>query len=128
MLTKLTLNATSPGDQPEPPRLPHGLLAIIFSIGATLGSGLAYGFSQVRTNNQAPSTAQAELQGIRLAEYERVELGMSLAEVQATLGRGTETSRSTTIATFVWKNSDGSGITAIFEKGRLKSKEQSGLK
>lgn len=105
------------------------LLMLVFSIGVIFGSGIGYGFNQaVSTANQRESTVQVDRQNIGLAEYERIEPGMSLSEVQVILSRGTEINRSTTIATFVWTNPDGSGITAVFEGGKLKSKEQSGLK
>jgi hypothetical protein len=114
----------------KPPIPPvRRLLMLVFSIGVIFGSGIGYGFNQaVSTANQRESTVQVDRQNIGLAEYERIVLGMSLSEVQTILGRGTEINRSTTIATFVWTNSDGSGMTTVFEKGKLKSKEQSGLK
>ena len=40
------------------------------------------------------------------AEYERLQIGMQLVQVEAILGRGIETQRSITHRIFVWKNKD----------------------
>lgn len=96
--------------------------------GAVLGAGGMGYFQVLPLQGQRESVVQAIPQRISLADYERVKLDMSLTDVQSVLGPGTETSRSATKATFTWKNSNGSGITAIFEKDRLKSKEQTDLK
>lgn len=105
------------------------LLAVIFSIGIALGSGFGYGFNQAISNiKQQELTNKNEFYHFSRAEYERLKITMSLSEVEAILGRGTEVSRSTTMATFIWHNFDGSKITGTFENGKLKSKEQSGLK
>lgn len=105
------------------------LLSLIFSIGVTLGSGLGYGLSQALDTvcQQQPHT-QLQSRHFGQAEYVRLAPGMSPSEVESILDRGTEISRSATIATFVWQNPDGSQIKATFESGKLKSKEQSNLK
>ncbi|MHC5746587.1 MAG: hypothetical protein ACYTXT_32795 [Nostoc sp.] len=105
------------------------LVTIIFSIGVVLGSGLGYGFYQTTENaNLQDRSKTTENPHFNRVEYERLQLGMSLTDVEAILYRGIEVNRSTTMATFVWENSDGSKISAIFENGKLKSKEQTGLK
>ncbi|TBR59301.1 hypothetical protein B4U84_19555 [Westiellopsis prolifica IICB1] len=94
-----------------------------------LGSGLAYGFVQTAFNSkQHGQFAQTESHRFGRAEYEQLKIGMSLTEVRSILNRGIEVRQSTTTATFVWENPDGSKITLTFEGNRLKSKEQSGLK
>ncbi|MGK7938261.1 MAG: hypothetical protein AB4206_21055 [Xenococcaceae cyanobacterium] len=62
-----------------------------------------------------------------LAEYARLQPGMSLVEVESILGRGIEIERSKTTATFKWNNHDGSSITAVFEDDILVKKEQLNL-
>lgn len=103
----------------------HRLLSIVFSIGIVLGSGIGYGFRQGGAfPDQMKAIAQSDTHHFGRAEYERVIPGMTIAEVEAILSRGTEVSRSETTAKFVWHNLDGSQMTALFEKGKLKSKEQ----
>ncbi|MTJ48928.1 hypothetical protein FJR05_14115 [Dolichospermum sp. UHCC 0259] len=102
------------------------LLALLFSLGVALGSGVKHGFYQPAFDSKEQNqSAQAEF---GRAEYEQLKPGMSLTEVRSILYRGIEVSRSVTTAIFVWENPDGSKITATFESDRLKSKEQSGLK
>lgn len=67
-------------------------------------------------------------QTVSRTDYERLELGMTLTDAQATLGRAIEVSRDATTATYKWSNNDGSEITAVFKSNRLVSKGQSGLK
>jgi hypothetical protein len=62
----------------------------------------------------------------RLAEYLRLHQGMSLEAVEAILGRGVEVSQTLITTTYIWKQPQ-SIITAIFEKGKLKTKTQTGL-
>ncbi|MEO1673601.1 MAG: hypothetical protein AAFR77_22955 [Cyanobacteria bacterium J06631_2] len=52
---------------------------------------------------------------------------MELIEVESILGRGIETERSQTTATFIWKNLDNSTIVGIFEDGKLQRKHQTNL-
>ena len=106
----------------------YRLFSIVFSIGITLGSGIGYGLSQGSSLPHQPSAlAQTNTPHFGRAEYERVTPGMTVAAVEAILSRGTEVSRSETSAKFIWHNSDGSQMTALFEKGKLKSKEQDAL-
>ncbi|MDJ0619061.1 MAG: hypothetical protein QNJ63_20350 [Calothrix sp. MO_192.B10] len=62
-----------------------------------------------------------------LVKYERLTLGMPLVAVQAILDAGTETKHNTTNRVFIWKNLDGSKITATFTNGKLTHKEQTGF-
>jgi hypothetical protein len=75
-------------------------------------------------------SAQSKKHTFGRAEYERLntEVGMPLATVEAILGSGTETSKTSQVATYIWEQADCSTITGIFENGRLKSKQQKGLK
>jgi hypothetical protein len=116
-----------PNGDPKPPNVSVRLLAIVFSIGATFGSGVGYGFSKtIATGTQPETTSQTK--PITLAKYERLGTGISVTDAAAILGSGVEINRSETTATFVWENPDASKITAIFENGKLKRKEQSKLK
>ncbi|MCC5606152.1 hypothetical protein LC612_04930 [Nostoc sp. CHAB 5834] len=65
---------------------------------------------------------------INLAEYQRLNLDMSIAEVEAILGRGTEIERTKATVHFVWTNIDTSEIRVEFQAGKVKSKKQFGLK
>ncbi|MHC5718351.1 MAG: hypothetical protein ACYTX0_41290 [Nostoc sp.] len=89
---------------------------------------LRYGFQAAFHPQQLEQSAQVELRRFGRAEYEQLKIGMSLTDVRSILGRGSEVSSSATMATFLWKNPDGSEITATFEHDKLKSKAQSGLK
>jgi hypothetical protein len=128
------MNNIQPNDKPGTKGIitkaqKNTLLALLFSLGVALGSGVKQGFYQPAFDSKEQNqSAQAELRRFGRAEYEQIKPGMSLTEVRSILYRGIEVSRSATTATFVWENPDGSKITATFESDRLKSKEQSGLK
>ncbi|MEM8807513.1 MAG: hypothetical protein AAGF01_15955 [Cyanobacteria bacterium P01_G01_bin.38] len=87
-----------------------------FSIGAAFGAGLVHGFNGEISSDH-----------VTRVEYERLELQMSLTEVEAILGRGTEVDRSESTTTVIWTNRDGSSIEAIFEGDRMIKKAQSRL-
>ena len=70
-----------------------------------------------------PSTTLAE--SFTRAEYQRLQIGMSLTEVETILGRGIEIQQTKNRETFIWKNSNGSSITATIEEGKLIDKKQS---
>lgn len=90
---------------------------------------IGYDFSQwVAAANQQKLTVQTEVRHVSRVEYERLKLGMSLAEVEAILDRGIEINRSAKSVSFIWENQDSSRITITFEGGKLTSKVQSGLK
>lgn len=101
------------------------LVTIISSLLIALG----YGFGQavVESNQKKPST-QIEAQSFGYAEYLRLKRGMSIADVEAILGRGIVTSRSGATKIFLWENADGSGITAVFKSNKLEDFKQSKLK
>jgi hypothetical protein len=102
-------------------RLLIKLLAVCFSGGMAFGYGMREAFTElpIHSSNGEPVT---------LVEYERLKIGMTIAETQSLLGRGTEVNQSQTKATIVWSNPNGSTITATFEKNKLINKEQSKLK
>ncbi len=109
--------------------LVQSLMKFALSLGFMLGSGFVYGFVQTAFySKQHEQSPQAELGRFGRAEYEELKPGMSLTEVRSILYRGIEVSRSATMASFLWKNPDGSKISVTFEHNKLKSKAQSGLK
>jgi hypothetical protein len=118
------------GQKPQP-NSAH-FLAKVFFIGITLGSGLGYGFKQA-TDLTPPSKSTStvtlsEKQNLGLAEYIRLEPGMTLAQVESILDRGVEIQRSETTMTYIWKNANGSNITVLFKNKKLENKNQFNLK
>lgn len=102
-------------------------LNIVIPAGVML-SFLVYGFQTAFHPQQLEQSAQVQLRPFGRGEYEQLKIGMSLTDVRSILYQGTEVNSTATMATFVWKNPDGSKITVIFEHNKLKSKAQSGLK
>lgn len=102
------------------------LLAMIFSVGVALGSGIGYGFIKFTSAPDHPPV-QTE-QSFNRVGYERLVLGMSVTDVEAILGQGAETYRSSVKVILVWANDNGSKITVTFENNKLVTKEQFGLK
>lgn len=90
-----------------------------FAIGVSLGAGISHGFSHGRGLVTSVEVTRAE--------YERIELQMPRAEVEAILGRGVEVDQSALATTFEWKNLDGSLMTATFRKGNVIQKSQRDL-
>lgn len=108
------------------------ILALVFTVGTVFGSGSAHGYRKAMSGlNQKQPHDQIEIQcvsHVNQADYQRLTPGMSIAAVEAILGRGLEIKRSATTATFVWENADGSRISASFQNDLLVSKEQSKLR
>ncbi|NER93145.1 MAG: hypothetical protein F6J86_04785 [Symploca sp. SIO1B1] len=116
-MTTLQTNSSNPHP------LGTKLFALCFLMGVAFGSGIMYAVNQYPTLvNQ--STLSAESSNLTLAEYERLKLGMSIAEAQSILGPGVETSQTETARTLVWNNPNGSKIIAIFVGNQLKNKKQ----
>jgi hypothetical protein len=111
----------------------YRMLVRFFLTGLSLGffcSGVYQGFNGTPFLRNHPAESPI-LSGVLLfsrAEYERLKIGMPLETVEAILGQGIETNQSSTMSTFFWQRADNSKITATFERGKLKSKSQSGLK
>ena len=98
-------------------------------IGMVFGLGISYGVASGVFLDQAelqPSTI-VQARNFTRAEYERLQIGMQLVEVEAILDRGIEVQQSVNIKTFVWRNFNGSTITATFENGKLINKQQAQL-
>jgi hypothetical protein len=94
------------------------------------GIGLGYpviGQLIDRPSDYSQISTQQRHQLVSLAGYERLEIGMTLTDAQATLGQAIEVSRNEITTTYKWTNSDGSKITAVFKENRLVNKEQLGL-
>lgn len=94
-------------------------LLATFAIGVSLGAGINQGLNR--------TTKISVLTEVTRAEYERIELQMPRAEVEAILGRGIEIEQSELSTTFEWRNLDGSSMTATFRKGNVIRKSQSNL-
>ena len=73
---------------------------------------------------EAPKSSTTLTESFTRAEYERLKIGMSLIEVETILGRGIGIRQTKNRETFIWKNSNGYTITAIFEEGKLIDKKQ----
>jgi len=77
---------------------------------------------------------------ITMEKYDKVEVGMSVSDVNTLVGvngieRSTTTksavpgvSAATTYHVYSWANSDGSTMTVVFQDGKVMSKIQLGLK
>jgi hypothetical protein len=66
---------------------------------------------------------------ITMAHYHAIQLGMSYQEVVRILGRpGEELTRSPSIVSYVWKNTDHSNLVAVFINDQLHTKGPSGLR
>jgi hypothetical protein len=83
--------------------------------------------------NQSATPGPAATPVVTLAEFEKVEVGMSLDEAARIIGaRGVEQSRNELAGTVTvlveWRNADLSAMNAIFQGGKLVQKSQVGLK
>lgn len=108
------------------PILPKSPLGLVIAISIGLGIGLGISFRHYKATNSPPSII-VQANNLTRAEYERLQIGMQLVEVEAILGRGTEVKHSAESRVFLWKTPDGYKITASFTNGRLADKEQTGL-
>jgi|GEM_PF-5204107 len=68
-----------------------------------------------------------------LAEFEQVETGMTLEQVEGVLGEGEEVSRIAVAGApetviYAWKNPTGSNATISIQNGVVITKAQTGLK
>jgi hypothetical protein len=102
--------------------LPMFLLAGILSGGVTVSVHVY--ISMHPQTSAAPSLAKQQFD---LTDYEKLKTGMTLTDVQAILGKGTELESTATIAIYEWKNADGSGLNCTFKQGKLNHKKQSKL-
>jgi len=99
------------------------IVASVFTFGITYK--VVTNISIEKLEEPKPSTTLTE--SFTRAEYQRLKIGMSLIEVETILGRGIGIRQTKNRETFIWKNSNGSTITAIFEEGKLIDKKQSEL-
>jgi len=100
-------------------------------VGASMRESAAEIDTALAELKQAPSSA-AKGQ-ITYADYSAIEIGSSLANVEARLGTGTELSRAESegvpsAITYSWVNADGSSVIALFRGGVLEIKSQFGLR
>lgn len=102
------------------------LLVLSFSMGTAFGYGVTAAVTEYLTGKGPEMCQQASgfEANLTLTEYEQLELGMSIAEVRAILGRGIEISQTESTVVLVWKNPNGSGIVGTFEGGYLANKQQ----
>ncbi|NEZ54223.1 hypothetical protein [Adonisia turfae] len=123
----MTILTEPPSSEAQPSSLiGRKIVSTVLGIGITLGSGLYLGITQglsTSINNQARTQPK-----VSRADYERIKLDMTQAEVEAILNPGIEVRRSKDSNWLIWENSDQSKIEAEFHDGVLVYKEQSGLK
>ena len=85
-------------------------------------------------DSAAPAAADAAASAPKLdmAAHDQIKTGMSYKAVRAIVGVDGEEQSSSDLAgirtaAYTWKNSDGSNMMLIFQRGRLASKAQFGL-
>ena len=101
------------------------LLAGTFSVGIALGTGIGVGLGRTLLPAYPKNMdITTEFHCSSHVSYERLEMGMTIGEVEAILGQGTEVNRSATVATFIWDLPASGQIEVIFEHGKLKNKAQ----
>lgn len=81
----------------------------------------------------SPSPAHTTFQGVTMAKYLRLNVGMTYDQAVGVIGtHGEEVSRAGSGATltvmYSWSNRDGSNMNAMFQGGKLIIKAQFGLK
>jgi hypothetical protein len=119
---------------PQGKRPKETVLTMIAVLGFSLGSGAVYGLNRLdrAVENIPPIPPKMESSLITspsftLSDYNRIQIGMSLAQVELILRPGIEESRSNSTTIFVWENNDKSYIRLFFENGKLINKKQNGL-
>lgn len=110
-----------PSSGPVTSKLADALVKVI-AIGS-LGVNII--FAPVATGPQNPQfCSMGTCSAISRVEYERLEIGMTLTQVEAILGPGTETYTAENRSQFRWQNSDDYRVEATFQEGKLIEKEQ----
>lgn len=83
------------------------------------------------TSTETSNTTEVETK-ITLENYEKIEMGMTLEEVTAILGEGTEEATTENgdikITSYRWTNEDGSNIGIMFNNNKVETKAQAALK
>lgn len=117
---------------PSPKDLFRGLLALEANglIVVMCSSGIVtIAVAIVKVYPSTSSTQASTQQPISLAGYERLDIGMTITDAQANLGKpAIEVNRDATTATYKWTNSDGSMITAVFKNNQMIRKNQMNLR
>ncbi|MCM0594584.1 MAG: hypothetical protein KA716_32120 [Gloeotrichia echinulata DEX184] len=105
--------------------LPRRRFLKLFATGAVLGYGLNYGFNHLRPKASSPTPIPYQVTHNQSTDYERLKIGMSIAEVIAILDSNwTEVDRTATTRTLEWAYPNNSKIVTIFEHDQLKNKKQ----
>ena len=99
-------------------RLPDPIVNALVAFGMAVGIGIGVGLYQSLTDSQPVAT-------ITEAQYERIKPGMTLTDVRAITGDGTEVRSSEDVTVFEWLRADGKTVTGTFEQGKLIEKAQS---
>lgn len=110
-----------------------GVIVLLGVIGTFAGSGGKNPPLPTASGGAAETSAPASAPGVTMAQYNRLENGMSYAEASEILGSpGTEMSSSdlggikTTM--YMWEGtSPGANMNAMFQNGKLIQKSQFGL-
>lgn len=90
--------------------------------GSFVGLGVAYEALSHRVCSLFESSR------VTLADYEKLQAGMSRTDIEATLSPGVEISKSPDTTRLEWENCDGSTLEIVLANGVLVNKQQSELK
>lgn len=101
-----------------PPIKPHSIVWWALCIGVALGTGAGHGFQQVIPYSQSGNPTMTS------AAYERIHPDMTLTQVRAILGAGTEVRKSASGTVVEWDIPKGPKISATFQDDRLIEKTQ----
>ena len=125
ILTEQPFKASPSKELPPggPPIKPFALLA---SLVLALGVGIGRGLAEKSSFRDQPYDTRVTT--VTRVDYERLDIGMTQAEVESILDPGVEVSRSEGEVWLTWENPNGSRIEATFRDGVLIHKQQSALR
>lgn len=125
--------APAPAQKPTPlwvkilvPVLIGGALLSISPLIADTVDGIRH---PLRENNLFGIPVGSDYTPITKAQYDQVQMGMDLGQVQTILGRDghmvtTQRSRVDVVAGYMWANRDGSAVSIIFRNGQVVRKQE----
>jgi hypothetical protein len=108
------------------------MLIAIPTVFGELGGEVGHLGNTIAAVSGKPARYASAPSGITMQDFLSVRTGMSLEEVTAILGSGTELSRSDiagySTVMYSWKNRGGSNMNVMLQNGRVVSKAQFGLR